>query len=151
IGDRLAELLALLDICDRRIERALRDAHRLRADRRPGVVQGGERGLESGTRITDDAVRRNAAVLEVQLGGGRTLDAHLVFLRADREPGVVLVYDERRDAVGTLVGIGHRHHRVPRRVPAVGDPALGTVEHPLVTLGPGAGAHRGRIAAGLAL
>ena len=39
VGDRLAELLALLDVGDRRVERALRDADGLRADRRAGVVE----------------------------------------------------------------------------------------------------------------
>ena len=38
-ADRLAELLAVLGVGDRRVQRALRDADRLRADRRAGVVE----------------------------------------------------------------------------------------------------------------
>ena len=67
----------------------------------------------------------------------------------DGEPRIVLVHDERRDAVGALVRVGHRHHRVPGRVAAVGDPALGAVEDPVVAVATGAGAHRRRVAARL--
>ena len=69
----------------------------------------------------------------------------------DGEALVVLVHHERRDAVGALVRVGHRHHRVPGRLAAVGDPALGAVEDPVVAVAPGPGAHRRGVAAGLAL
>ena len=82
---------------------------------------------------------------------GRALDAELVLLRADDEALVVLVHHERRDAVGALVRVGHRHDGVPGRLAAVGDPALGAVEHPVVAVGLGAGAHRGGVGAGLPL
>ena len=50
-----------------------------------------------------------------------------------------------------LVRVGHRHHRVPGRLAAVGDPRLGAVEDPVVAVGLGPGAHRRRVAAGLPL
>ena len=65
----LAELLALLDVVDRGVERALRDAERLRADRQPGVVERAQRGLEAGAGLADDPVGRDRAVLEVDLAG----------------------------------------------------------------------------------
>ncbi len=65
----LAELLAVLGVGDRGVQRALGDAHGLGADRRAGVIQRGQRGLETGARLADDPIARNAAVLEVQLGG----------------------------------------------------------------------------------
>ena len=58
IADRLAELLALLGVCDRRVERALRDADGLRTDRRARVIQRRQRGLEAGARLADDPVAR---------------------------------------------------------------------------------------------
>ena len=67
VADRLAELLAVLGVGDRGVQRALRDADGLRADRRAGVVQRRQRGLEAGARLADDPVARDAAVLEVQL------------------------------------------------------------------------------------
>ena len=70
VGDRAAELLAVLGVRDRRIQCTLGDTDRLRADGGPGVVKGGQCGLEPGTGFADDAVARNTAVLEVQLGGG---------------------------------------------------------------------------------
>ena len=151
LADALVKLLALLGICDRSVQCALRDAHRLRADGRAGVVQRRQRGLEPGAGLADDPVAGDAAVLEVQLRGGRALDAELALLRPDREALVVLVHHERRDAVGALLGIGRRHHRVPGRLAAVGDPRLAAVENPRVAVRPRPGAHRGRVAAGLAL
>ena len=67
LPDRLAELLAVFDIGHSRVECALRDAQRLRPDRRPRVVEGAQRGLEAGTRLADDPVGRDRAVLEVDL------------------------------------------------------------------------------------
>ena len=147
----LAELVALLDVGDGGVERALRDAERLRADGQPGVIEGAQRGLEAGARLADDPVGRDRAVLEVDLAGRAALDAELALLRPDREARVVLVHDERGDAVGPLVRVGHRHDRVVRRDAGVGDPALRPVEHPAVAVEHGAGAHRRRVRAGLAL
>ena len=77
---RLAELLAVLGVGDRGVQRALRDADRLRADGGAGVVEGLQRGLQTGAGLADDPVAGDVAVLEIQLGGGRALDADLSFL-----------------------------------------------------------------------
>ena len=95
-----------------------------------------QRGLEARARFADDPVTGDAAVLEVQLCGGRALDAQLLLLRPDREAFVVVVHDERGDSVGALVRVGHRHDGVPGRLGAVGDPALGAVEDPVVAVAP---------------
>ena len=64
LGDRLAELLALPRVADGVVKRPLGDAERLRGDRDPGVVEGGDGGLEPGSLRADHAVGRDAGVLE---------------------------------------------------------------------------------------
>ena len=115
------------------------------------MVEGLQGGLEAGALVADDAVGGDSAVLEVEFGGRRSLDAELLLQRADGEAGVVLVHHERRDAVGLLLRIGDGHDGVPARLAAVGDPAFGAVEHPVVAVASGAGLHPGGIRAGLTL
>ena len=50
-----------------------------------------------------------------------------------------------------LSRVGHRHDGVPGRLAAVGDPALGPVEDPVVTVGARPGAHRRGVGSGLPL
>jgi UDPglucose 6-dehydrogenase len=151
VADRLAELLALLGVRDGGVERSLGDADRLRADHRAGVVEGLEGRAEAGALLADEPVGRDPAVVEVDLAGRRALDAELALLGADAEPGVVLVHDERRDALGALARVGAGHHgevRVHRRP---GDPHLGAVEDVGVAVAHGPGPHRRGVGAGFAL
>src|SRR5690606_16109790 len=138
----------LLDVGPGGVQGALGDADRLGTDGGAGVVQGAQRGLEAGPRFTDDPVRRDGAVLEVQLGGGGALDAELLLLRAHHETGVVGVHDESADAVGPLVRVGDGHDGVPLRHTAVGDPALAAVAHPVFAVEVGSGLHGGGVRTG---
>ena len=114
------------------------------------MVQRAQGGLETGSGLADDPVARDDAMVEVDLAGGRALDPHLAFLRPHREAGIVLVHDERGDATGAGRRVGHRHHRVVGGHPGVGDPALGPVQDPGVTVGDRTGLHGRGIRAGLA-
>src|SRR5438105_4873491 len=78
VGDRPAELLALLDVPLREVEGALPDPERLGSDRDPGVVEGAHRGREPGTRRTDCPRGGNAHIVEVDLTRRRALDAELL-------------------------------------------------------------------------
>ena len=69
LGDRLAELLALLDVAERVVQRALGDADGLRGDGDAGVVQGPHRDLEAGALRADHPVAGDADVVEVELAG----------------------------------------------------------------------------------
>ena len=83
---------------------------------------------------------------------GRALDAELALLLAEREPGVRLLDDERRDvAAAPAVGVGHREHRVVLRDAGVGDPRLLPGEHPVVAVRPRPGLHRRGVGPGLPL
>jgi hypothetical protein len=151
VRDRPTELPAVLDVVDRGGQRAGRDTHCLRTDGGAGVVERPHRRLETAARLPDDPVRGDGAVAEVDLTGRRALDAQLAFLRAHLEARVIGVHHERGHPVGALVRLGGREHRVPARHSGVGDPRLGTVEHPVIAVQPGPGLHRHRVGAGLPL
>ena len=95
----LPNCLRSLHVPGRVVERALRDAERLGSDSDAGVVERGQRRAESASLGADQPVRRDPAVVEIQLAGRRALDAELVLGRAEREALVILLNYERRDAV----------------------------------------------------
>ena len=147
----LAELLPLLGVGQRVVERALGDPDRLRGDGDPGVVEGAHRGLEPGALLTDHPIGRDPDVVEVDLAGGRALDAELLLRGTEGDPLIGLLDHERRDALGPLPGIGHDHHRVVVGDTCVGDPPLDAVEHPVVTVADRLGLHRDRVRPGVGL
>ena len=123
--------LALLDVADGVVERALGDAERLRGDGDPGVVEGGQRGLEPGPLRADDPVGRDARVLEDDGPGRRALDAEFLLRLAEAEtPGSVFSTTNAEIPRAPLSRVGHGHDRVVLRDPGVGDPHLGAVQHP---------------------
>ena len=87
VGDRLAELLALLGVGDGVIERALREAGHLRADGDAAFVQSLDRDLVALADFAEHVGGGDAAVVENQLASGRRANAELVFLLADLKPG----------------------------------------------------------------
>ena len=90
-------------------------------------------------------------VVEVELAGGRPLDAELVLGRPEGEAGVAVLDHERGDPVRALVRVGDRHHRVVLRHARVGDPPLHAVEHVPAVRPHGPGPHRAGVGAGLRL
>ena len=89
--------------------------------------------------------------VEVELARRRALDAELLLRGAEGEPLVPLLHDERRDAVGAGVGVGHGHHGVELRHSGVGDPPLRAVEDVGVAVAHRPGPHRHGVAAGFGL
>src|SRR4051812_44212899 len=108
VGDALTELLALLDVGDRLVERALRDPDGLRADGDARVVEGAQGDLEPVADLADDAVAGQADIVEVQLAGRAALDPELALLLAERESLVGPLDDEGGDVAATwAVGVRH--------------------------------------------
>src|SRR5690606_27975461 len=113
VGDPLAEGLALLDVAEGEVERTLRDADRLGTDRDAGVVEGAQGVLETLTRVADQVLAGDADVVEEELPGRRSLDAHLLLLLAEGEALLALLEDEGGDvAPARAVGVGHGEHGV---------------------------------------
>ena len=72
------------------------------------------------------------AVLQDHLGGVARADAHLLELLSLGDPRRALGHDEARLSARAELGIDRRDDHVQVREPAVGDPGLRAVEHPLV-------------------
>jgi hypothetical protein len=70
VRDRLPELTAFLHVPDGIVQRALGDAERPGRDRDPGVVEGGQRGLEARALRADEPVggMRASSRMAVRVG-----------------------------------------------------------------------------------
>jgi hypothetical protein len=81
------------------------------------------RDLEALALVADQVRRGDAYVVEEELPGGTSLDAHLLFeLRDLHTP--VLLHHERGDAAVARAGIGLREHDVDVGDAGVRDPDL---------------------------
>ena len=91
------------------------------------------------------------AVLEDQVAGGRTADTHLLLLLTNGEAGEGALHDEGGDAVVAGLGVGHGEDDHGAGHSAVGDEALGAVEHVVVTLQHSGGLLAGSVGTGVGL
>ena len=123
----LAELYALLHVLDSLIQSALCDTQSLRSDTDTATVQSHHSDLEAAVLLAQQTVCRQMNVLKDQLSGLGTTDAHLVLDLADGEARVVLVNDERRNALVALGLVGHSKYNVGICTAAAGDEHLGAV------------------------
>jgi hypothetical protein len=128
VGNRLAELLALLGVFDGVIERALRQADHLRANPDAPLVQGFDGDLVALAGLAEDAVLRHQTVFEQQLAGAAGADAEFVLFLADREPLGAALDDERGDAAIPGLRVDVREHEEDVGFVAVGDPQLAAVD-----------------------
>ena len=85
--------------------------------------------------------------VEVELGGGRALHAHLLLGRGGAQALGVAGHQEGRDAAGALAA-GAGQDGVEVGDAAVGDPRLGAGDDPVVAVPHGLGAQRGGVGAG---
>src|SRR5438552_2845373 len=134
LGDRFAELDALLGIAQGIVEHAFGNADADRGDVDAALVEHLHRRLETDALATADHVGSGyATVLEDHVADMGALLPHLPVDRPERETGRALLDDESRDAVrAALVWRGSRHHREDAGLGRVGDIALGAVEHVIV-------------------
>src|SRR5690606_13109080 len=159
LADRLAELLALVDVGNHHVHAGAHDPQRPTREYRPLEVEPAHQHVgtapDAGFGIVADAAQhvlgRDLAVVEDQLAGGAAAHAHLVELLRHREAGEVLFDEEGGDAAraGLEVVLGIDDEDVGIR--SVGDPELGAVEHPAVAAEVGAQLHRYHVGAGAGL
>ncbi len=105
------------------------DGHR--RDPGTGAVEGHHRELEALVLLAEQVRLGHLGLVEDDRGGVRRSLAELVLLLVDRHR-VVAGDDEGGDPAVAGVLVGLRVDRVPVGVAAVGDEALGAVDHPLV-------------------
>ena len=128
LADRFAESDALLRVVGRVVECAGRDAERLRGDAGARFVEHVHRDLEAFALFAQAVRRGNFAVVEHQLDGRRTADAHLFLFFADAEARACLFDDEGAHAARARCGIGYGEDADHVGNAAVGDPNLLPVE-----------------------
>ena len=127
-ADRLTELHACFRVLDRRLEKALRGADRVRRQAEPSEVERAKRDLEAIALVPDTLRDVDAQTAEVQLRGGGTVKTHLLVVRSDLESPRAALDDEGGDAFRAAGGRGVREddeHVGDRRV---GDERLRAVD-----------------------
>ncbi len=149
VDDLLAERLPRLGVGDGVVEGSLGQPGRDGGDAEPSRVQAGEGDLEAVPLGAEKPVRGDAGTLEPDGRGRRAGQAHLALRRVGEHALGVGRDQEAGDAVAVVGGPGH--HLVEVRVTAVRDPRLGAVEHVVVAVAAGAGAHGGRVGPGVRL
>src|SRR5579864_8428509 len=147
-ADRLAELPALVDVRQHRVEARGHDAERSAGEHDALVVEAAHQHAHTAPCLAEHIVGGHLAIVEHELAGVRAAHPELVELLRRREAGVALLDDERRDAARARVGIGLGVHDERIGVGPVRDPHLGAVQHVGVAARLGAQAHRDDVAAG---
>ena len=134
-GDRTVELDAITGIVERGLVAGSRRAHHPEEDPKAGLVETRQRALHTDD-TWQDRVTGKPDVVQYQFGRHRCPQRQLLMNVVRREPGRVGGNDEAPDP---LVGASPHHGDVGD--PAVGDPHLGAVEHPVAAVAAGMGAH----------
>src|SRR5438045_5527010 len=131
IRDRTAELLPLLRVRARDLERAPRDPHGLRRDADATAVEPGHRYAEALPGLAKQGVVADLGVIENERARVRCAKTVLALRRSDRDTGRVERHNESRDAGAGTFWIelaDTREHDREGRVARVGDELLSPAE-----------------------
>ena len=150
-ADRLTELLALLRVPHRGVERGLADAHRLGADRGARAVENPKRDLVALAFFSQAILDRHLTVGEMERGGGRAADPELALELADGEAWEGRLHEKGRHAALAAALVDRREERDDRRLASVRHPELDAVQHVAVALANGARGDGVRVRAGARL
>ena len=125
LGDGSAELVAFVGVLHAAGQRALGRADHGATELDAADVEDVDRNLESLLALVEQVLDRDLDVVEEDLAGGGTLDAHLLLLRVLGDAFGVAVHDERGEFL-VVVNLGKDDHHVGKS--AVGDPHLLAVD-----------------------
>ena len=115
LPDRLAELTALADVLDARLEPARHRADLARQDERPLPVHRAVKDHRAPALPPEPLILGDLALVETDLGDRRRAEPQGVHRRADREPRGAAVHEEGRDALRAERGVqGGEHEEHPR-------------------------------------
>ena len=133
-----AKLLALLDVGNVSSRRP-RQCQSLRSNADTAAVQGSHGQLEALAAHAQHTILRDTAILEDQLAGGRTTDAHLILSLADGEARIGALNDESRAQLGGTAlliqnAVGDSDDDKDISETGVSDEDLGAIQDPAVIL-----------------
>src|SRR4051794_20230024 len=128
LGDRAAELNALLGVVAGVLERGAGEAGRGGGERDARAVEDLHEAAEALALRPQPPVVGDEAVGEEQLGVDDRALAHLAHRPAERDARVVAMHEERRDAAVAAAALDGREDDVALRDAAVRDPGLLAVE-----------------------
>ena len=115
LGHRLAELVPLRGVAEREVGRPLGNADRLGGDRNSRSIQCGHGDPESVSFVAEPVGGRHPHLVEVQLGGRRAADPHLMLEAGGREAGRIGFNDEGARTLAAAhcrIGQGEDDHHV---------------------------------------
>ena len=129
VGERRAELAAVLDVVDGQVDEALGQADRPRPEREPPVVEDLHGDPEAVARLAEEVLRRHPHVVEAQAAQVVAAQAHRVVALADLE-ALHVGGDDERDVLVLAVDLGAGEGHERRGARAVADVALLAVQDP---------------------
>mmetsp|Transcript_46614 Transcript_46614/g.120705 ORF Transcript_46614/g.120705 Transcript_46614/m.120705 type:complete len:468 (+) Transcript_46614:128-1531(+) len=151
VGHGLAELLSRAHVGERVVKGSQCKANHLRGNADAAFVEQGDGHLVALPHLTQHSAVRHAAALEVELACGGGANAELVLLFANLQTRVVLLHNERCDALVPLLPVRVRKDHEDSGLQGVGDPALAAVEHPVAAVTHGSGLQCEGVGAGAGL
>src|SRR5471032_2267238 len=148
-ADRVAELLAVVDVRHDGVHASLHDAQRAAGQHGALEVQARHQHVDALGQAAEHVFGRHFAVVEHQFARVRAAHAQLVELLRHRVT-LEMFFDQEgghaaRAGFQVVLGVDHQHVGVG----AVGDPHFRAVEHPAVTFEIGAQLHADDIGAGV--
>ena len=129
VGDRLAERFVLFRMSDRGIEGRLADAERLRGDRDAPAVERPHCDLEAVAGTTEERIRLDTDVVELQVHAAKAAHAQRVGGRETLDAGRVERHQERADAAPAAPRLRRREDDGHGRCLRVRDPDLAAIQH----------------------
>ena len=132
--DRFTKLYPLFGINNCLIKGCLTKADTQRGNTGAGEIQGSHHRNKAGSPSAHQPVFGNPAVFHDQFTGGRGTNSHLVFFFAIGKAGIAFFHHKNRRTARTLFRIRHGDNGVNFSLTTIGDPLLGAVQHPFITL-----------------
>ena len=149
LAEAAPELHALFRVLNRLFHGAFAEAQRLRRDSDTPAVEGLHGNLEALALTAQKVFLRHNAIFKNQVARRGAANAHLLFVLARREARERLLYDKGRNAPVALRLVGHGEYDERVGDVAVGDEALGAVQHVMVAFEYGEGLLSGGVRAGV--
>ena len=136
LGNFSAKLLALFHIGQSAIISALGCAQRLSRHQNATFVKKFKHLVKPFTLFTDEIVKRHAHILEIDLGGGHHVDAHLIANIGGCNTFTLGFHQDQADASigGLTLRIRLAHHRIKPCHSPVGNKGFSAVDDPFISV-----------------